>query len=166
MLSNSGQGTRPHVQIEIWSFVYYKKPSKDPFVMQCGVLCRLCCESWFWCMFLSAESAGEHLALSPWAKKCLCSLDWTNNTEFLESTEATSYRRKVDIQRWATKSTGRKKGGVQFCRMERIQHARYHCTCSAVFYGGGCIHCMWEENTGIREHCDGLISVVYATNTG
>lgn len=65
--------------------------------MQCGVLCRLCCESWFWCMFLSAESAGEHLALSPWAKKCLCSLDWTNNTEFLESTEATSYRRKVDI---------------------------------------------------------------------
>lgn len=93
----------------------------------------------------------------PWAKKSLCSLDWTNNTEFLESAEATSYRHKVDIWRWATKSAGRMKGGVKFCRTERMQYARHYCTSRAVFYNGGCFYCIMDENTGMREHCDGLI---------
>ena len=48
-------------------------------------------------MFLSAEGAAGHLALSLWAKKCLCSLDQMNNAEFLEGTGATSFRHRVDI---------------------------------------------------------------------
>lgn len=48
-------------------------------------------------MFLSSERAAEDLAVSPWAKKCLCSPDGQITLGFLESTEVTSYRHKVDI---------------------------------------------------------------------
>lgn len=36
----------------------------------------------------------------------------------------------------------------------------------AMFYDGGSFYCIWDKNTGIREHCDGLILIAYATNTG
>lgn len=35
-----------------------------------------------------------------------------------------------------------------------------------VFYDGGCFYRIWDKNTGFREHCDGLISIAYTTNTG
>lgn len=78
-------------------FVFIEEAIKDPSVLCCGVTFRLCSKSHFWCMFLSAESAGGHLASSPWAKKCLHSLDQTSNAGFLEGTGATSFRCRVDI---------------------------------------------------------------------
>jgi len=78
-------------------FIFTKEAIKDPSVLRCGVMFRLCSKSYFWCMFLSAESAAGHLASPLWAEKCLHSLDQTNNAEFLEGTGATSFRGRVDI---------------------------------------------------------------------
>lgn len=144
----------------------FTKAIKNHSVLRCGVMFRLCSKSHFWCMFLAAESAAGHLASSPWVKKCLCSLDQSNNAEFLKGTGATSFKRRVDISRWATENRGRKEGGVKSCGMKGLQCARYLCGCCAVFYCGGCIYCLCDENMGIRGRCDVLISIAYATNAG
>lgn len=78
-------------------FVLTNKAIKDPSVLYCSVIFRLCSKSHFWCMFLSAESAAGHLASAPWAKKCLCSFDQTNSAEILEGTGAAYFRRRVDV---------------------------------------------------------------------
>lgn len=78
-------------------FVFTREAIKDPSMLHCGIMFRLCSKSPFWCLFLSAESAAGHLASSPWTKKRLRSLDQMNNAEFLEGTGATSFRLRVDI---------------------------------------------------------------------